>query len=128
MLIQYSNKSHTFPFENRKNIAAIALSPDSNVLISVDEGMSVCMVWGGYAQSIADGRALLVNVRRGIVLHHHNFKKAVNAIQFSPDGKCDHPALPYLGMLVINICITQVYCGDTRFSHSSMENSKPPHT
>ncbi|THH00961.1 hypothetical protein EW026_g1650 [Hermanssonia centrifuga] len=66
-----NNKSYTIPFENRKNIAAIALSPNSNVLISVDE----------------DGRALLVNVRRGIVLHHHNFKKPVKAIKFSPDGK-----------------------------------------
>ncbi|GJE96823.1 WD40 and Utp12 domain-containing protein [Phanerochaete sordida] len=66
-----NNKSWTFPFENRKNIAAIALSPDSNVLVSVDE----------------DGRALLVNVRRGVVLHHHNFKKPVKAIKFSPDGK-----------------------------------------
>ena len=36
--ISLSNKSFTFPFENRKNIAAIALSPDGNVLISVDEG------------------------------------------------------------------------------------------
>lgn len=35
-----SNKSRTFPFENRKNIAVIALSPDSNVLVSVDEGTS----------------------------------------------------------------------------------------
>lgn len=34
----YSNKSFTFPFQNRKNIAAIALSPDGNILISVDEG------------------------------------------------------------------------------------------
>lgn len=33
-----SNKSKTFSFENRKNIARIALSPDSNILISVDEG------------------------------------------------------------------------------------------
>ena len=33
-----SNKSRTLPFENRKNIARIALSPDSNVLLSVDEG------------------------------------------------------------------------------------------
>jgi hypothetical protein len=39
-VIAYSNKSYTFPFENRKNIAVIALSPDSNVLISVDEGLS----------------------------------------------------------------------------------------
>ncbi|THH13422.1 hypothetical protein EW146_g6791 [Bondarzewia mesenterica] len=66
-----NNKSFTFPFENRKNVAAIALSPDANVLISVDE----------------DGRALLVNFRRGVVLHHFNFHKPVNTIKFSPDGK-----------------------------------------
>ncbi|KZT23719.1 WD40 repeat-like protein [Neolentinus lepideus HHB14362 ss-1] len=66
-----NNKSFTFPFENRKNIAAIALSPDSNVLISIDE----------------DGRALLVNYRRRVVLHHFNFHKPVKAVKFSPDGK-----------------------------------------
>ena len=33
-----SNKSFTFSFENRKNIASIALSPDSNVFLSIDEG------------------------------------------------------------------------------------------
>lgn len=37
-LTNISNKSYTFPFENRKNIAVVALSPDGNVLISVDEG------------------------------------------------------------------------------------------
>ncbi|KAJ7778254.1 WD40-repeat-containing domain protein [Mycena metata] len=66
-----NNKSFTFPFENRKNIAALALSPDANVLISVDE----------------DGRALLVNFRRGVILHHFNFHKKVKDIKFSPDGK-----------------------------------------
>ncbi|KAJ7512782.1 WD40-repeat-containing domain protein [Mycena galericulata] len=66
-----NNKSFTFPFENRKNISAIALSPDANVLISVDE----------------DGRALLVNFRRGVILHHFNFHKPVKDIKFSPDGK-----------------------------------------
>ncbi|TFY55363.1 hypothetical protein EVG20_g9347 [Dentipellis fragilis] len=66
-----NNKSHTFAFQNRKNIAAIALSPDANVLLSIDE----------------DGRALLVNFRRGVVLHHFNFKKPVKAVKFSPDGK-----------------------------------------
>ncbi|GJJ14935.1 hypothetical protein Clacol_009205 [Clathrus columnatus] len=66
-----ANKSWTLPFQNRRNIAAIALSPDGNVLISVDDG----------------GSALLVNFRRGTVLHHFNFKKKVNAIAFSPDGK-----------------------------------------
>ncbi|KII87643.1 hypothetical protein PLICRDRAFT_162405 [Plicaturopsis crispa FD-325 SS-3] len=66
-----NNKSFTFPFENRKNITAIALSPDANVLVTVDE----------------DGRALLVNFRRGVVLHHFNFHKPVKDIKFSPDGK-----------------------------------------
>jgi WD40 repeat protein len=33
-----SNKSRTLPFENRKNIACIALSPDGNLLLSIDEG------------------------------------------------------------------------------------------
>lgn len=37
----FSNKSKTFAFENRKNIARIALSPDSNILISVDEGTDI---------------------------------------------------------------------------------------
>ena len=66
-----SNKSKTFAFENRKNIERIALSPDGNILISVDE----------------DGRALMVNYRRGTVLSHFNFKSPVNDIKFSPDGK-----------------------------------------
>ncbi|KAJ3732921.1 WD40-repeat-containing domain protein [Lentinula guzmanii] len=66
-----NNKSLTFAFENRKNIARIALSPDGNNLISVDE----------------DGRALLVNYKRGVVLHHITFKKSVKDICFSPDGK-----------------------------------------
>ncbi|KIK99184.1 hypothetical protein PAXRUDRAFT_823013 [Paxillus rubicundulus Ve08.2h10] len=66
-----NNKSRTLPFENRKNIAAISLSPDASLLISVDE----------------DGRALLVNFRRGVVLHHFNFQKTVKDVQFSPDGK-----------------------------------------
>ncbi|KAI0289387.1 WD repeat protein [Russula brevipes] len=69
-----NNKSFTFSFQNRKNISAIALSPNGNILISVDEGE--------------------VNAREGsprqfppgIVLHHFNFKKPVNAIQFSPNG------------------------------------------
>ncbi|KAL0062025.1 U3 snoRNP protein [Marasmius tenuissimus] len=66
-----NNKSFTFAFENRKNISTIALSPDGNILISVDE----------------DGRALLVNFKRGVVLHHFNFHKPVKDIKFSPDGK-----------------------------------------
>ncbi|GAA5980269.1 hypothetical protein JCM5350_000893 [Sporobolomyces pararoseus] len=66
-----NNKSRTLAFENRKNISRVALSPDSTVLISVDE----------------DGRAILVNFKRSTVLHHFNFKKPVRDIKFSPNGK-----------------------------------------
>ncbi len=34
-----------------------------------------------------DGRALLVNFKRGVVLHHFNFQKPVKAVKFSPDGR-----------------------------------------
>jgi periodic tryptophan protein 2 len=85
-----SNKSFTFPFENRKNIECIALSPDANVLVSVDEGSSLHHTGDHRADRFLvsqDGRALLVNFRRGVVLHHFNFKKPVKDIKFSPDGK-----------------------------------------
>lgn len=86
----HSNKSFTFAFQNRKNITAIALSPHGNILISVDEGASEAFVKFQSCPLIrrddTDGRALLVNFRRGVVIHHFNFKKPVNAIEFSPNG------------------------------------------
>jgi periodic tryptophan protein 2 len=66
-----NSKSVTLPFEMGNNIAAVALSPDKKVLITVDE----------------DGRALLVNYRKGVVLNHFNFKSKVVTIVFSPCGK-----------------------------------------
>lgn len=36
---------------------------------------------------VADGRALLVNFRRGTVLSHFNFKAPVRDMKFSPDGR-----------------------------------------
>ncbi|KAG0148898.1 hypothetical protein CROQUDRAFT_654250 [Cronartium quercuum f. sp. fusiforme G11] len=66
-----NNKSRTLNFQNRKNIYRIALSPDGKLLISVDD----------------DGRALMVNFRQAVVLHHMNFKARVEDIKFSPDGK-----------------------------------------
>ncbi|KAJ1343120.1 hypothetical protein BSLG_002146 [Batrachochytrium salamandrivorans] len=66
-----NNKSYTMPFENRKDIARIALSPNAALLITVD----------------GDGRALLINFQRQIVLHHHNFKAPVYDLSFSPDGR-----------------------------------------
>ncbi|WBW72784.1 U3 snoRNP-associated protein Utp1 [Schizosaccharomyces osmophilus] len=65
------NKSFTFPFENKKNISRIALSPQATLLLSVDE----------------DGRCILCNFLRRSVLHHFNFKSPVGAIEFAPHGK-----------------------------------------
>eukprot|EP00842_Homolaphlyctis_polyrhiza_P001800 jgi/Hompol1/2620/HPOL_002982-RA len=66
-----NNKSFTMPFENRKDIVRMALSPNAALLITVDE----------------DGRALLINFQRQVVLHHHSFKAAVRDLAFSPDGR-----------------------------------------
>ncbi|TPX44060.1 hypothetical protein SeMB42_g03179 [Synchytrium endobioticum] len=65
------NKSLTLPFENRKNISRIALSPNGALLLTVDE----------------DGKAMLVNFPRKVVLHHFCFKEPVRDVSFSPDGK-----------------------------------------
>ena len=43
---QRSNKSRTLPFETRKNIAAIALSPDAHILLVIDEGYFVILSFG----------------------------------------------------------------------------------
>ncbi|CAG8453180.1 5860_t:CDS:2 [Paraglomus brasilianum] len=66
-----NNKSITLPFENQKNIRRIALSPNAAILLSVDE----------------DGRVLLVNYPRRVVLHKFNFGMGVTDVKFSPDGK-----------------------------------------
>jgi periodic tryptophan protein 2 len=66
-----NQKCTTLPFENLANITRIALSPDGRVLVTVDER----------------GRALLVNFKRGTVLAHFSFKKAVASLEFSPDGQ-----------------------------------------
>ncbi|KAI8322656.1 WD40 repeat-like protein [Martensiomyces pterosporus] len=66
-----NNKTETLPFENKRDIRRLALSPNGHLLLSVDEL----------------GQTLLVNFRRRTVLHYFNFKDKVRDIQFSPDGK-----------------------------------------
>ncbi|KAJ3217190.1 hypothetical protein HDU67_008319 [Dinochytrium kinnereticum] len=66
-----SNKSYTFPFENRKNAEIVALSPNGILMLCIDE----------------DGRAVLANVPRRVVLHRHNFGERVRDAKFSPDGR-----------------------------------------
>jgi periodic tryptophan protein 2 len=65
------NKSYTLPFAHRKNISRLGLTPQGNLLLSIDE----------------DGRAILTNVSRRIALHHFSFKSPVSALAFSPSGR-----------------------------------------
>lgn len=66
-----SNKSYTLPFAHRTNIARIGLTPQGNLLLTIDE----------------DGQAILTNVHRRIGIYHFSFKSAVTALSFSPSGR-----------------------------------------
>ncbi|XP_031564589.1 periodic tryptophan protein 2 homolog [Actinia tenebrosa] len=66
-----NNKSWTLPFENRLNIKRLCLSPDDTTLITVDE----------------EGRCILSNFRTKCAIHYFNFKKPVEDIRFSPNGR-----------------------------------------
>lgn len=66
-----SHSSKTFAFESRKNVARLAVSHDSRLLLAVDE----------------DGRCMLVHLRKGVVLYRFHFKKPVRALAFSPDDQ-----------------------------------------
>lgn len=65
-----NNKSHTFAYEHRRNVMRVAMNRSGTLLLSID----------------TDGRGILVNLRRGVVLHHINFHDKVGAAVFSPDG------------------------------------------
>lgn len=65
-----NNKSFTFNYQHRKNIARIALNKQATMMLTVD----------------VDGRAILVNFMSRVVLHHFNLKGVVHDLQFSPDG------------------------------------------
>ncbi|XP_043721408.1 periodic tryptophan protein 2 [Telopea speciosissima] len=60
----------TLPCESSSNISRIAVSPDRNFLLTLDE----------------NNRCQFINLRRRVVLHRMSFKKPVSAIKFSPDG------------------------------------------
>lgn len=74
----FSNLCITFPFELKRNIQTIALSPDGALLLAVDEG----------------SQAVLVSVPQRIVLHHFNLSPdadggaaSVSCVSFSPDTR-----------------------------------------
>ena len=66
------NMSFTLPFETRKPIARVAVSPANTSLVLVAD---------------EDGHAILINVSRRALLAHMNFKLPVRDAQFSPNGQ-----------------------------------------
>ncbi|KAH9625045.1 hypothetical protein KSS87_020798, partial [Heliosperma pusillum] len=61
----------TLPCQSSANIARIAVSPDGNFILAVDD----------------NSRAQFINLNRRIVLHRITFKGKVSAIQFSPNSQ-----------------------------------------
>ena len=54
---------------------------------------------------VSDGRALLVNLYRKVVLHHFNFKQPVYDIKYSPDGRLVAVGPFMLSCLVCNLSV-----------------------
>ncbi|KAK8793424.1 hypothetical protein WA158_004783 [Blastocystis sp. Blastoise] len=66
-----NHTSYTLPFEARMNIAQIAISHSGRYLVTVDD----------------EGRNIIVNLKKRIVLYRTNFGVPVNQIKFSPDDE-----------------------------------------
>eukprot|EP01090_Pellita_catalonica_P002966 TRINITY_DN1258_c0_g1_i3.p1 TRINITY_DN1258_c0_g1~~TRINITY_DN1258_c0_g1_i3.p1 ORF type:complete len:857 (+),score=141.38 TRINITY_DN1258_c0_g1_i3:50-2620(+) len=66
-----NHSSVTLPVQNRKNIAHIAITPDSSLILSIDE----------------EGHAILINYFRRVILARINFKNKVSCLKFSHSGK-----------------------------------------
>jgi periodic tryptophan protein 2 len=66
-----NNKSETLPVESRYNYTAIALSPNSVILIAINE----------------DGEADVISLLSKTVIHKFRFNRPILAVKFSPNGK-----------------------------------------
>src|SRR5688572_30535187 len=64
-----NHATSALPLEARKDIASLTVSHDGRLLVVVD----------------VEGRVLLVNLARRVVLHRLNLKHKVGAVAFSPD-------------------------------------------
>ncbi|KAI9676405.1 MAG: hypothetical protein M1817_000562 [Caeruleum heppii] len=69
--MSHSNKSYSLPFAHRKNIARLCLTPQGNLLLSIDE----------------DGQAILTNFLRRITIYHFSFRSPVSSLAFAPSGR-----------------------------------------
>lgn len=95
--------SYTLPCENRSDVELLALSNSGRSLLSVDNRKNTisrrtflrsskfdCWTYRftallGSFPSTAEGRALIINFHRRVVVHRFNFRQRVRAAKFSPD-------------------------------------------
>ncbi|KFM72539.1 Periodic tryptophan protein 2-like protein, partial [Stegodyphus mimosarum] len=66
-----NHKSETLPIESRYNFTTLALSPNGMLLVAVNE----------------PGEALLCSLPHRIVVHRYHFKRPIEAVHFSPNGR-----------------------------------------
>ncbi|KAI4458257.1 wd40 repeat protein [Holotrichia oblita] len=66
-----SNKATTLPIESKYNYNALDISPNGCTLIAINE----------------QGDAHMISLISQTVVHKYRFKRKVNAVKFSPDGK-----------------------------------------
>ncbi|XP_014211564.1 periodic tryptophan protein 2 homolog [Copidosoma floridanum] len=66
-----NNKSQTLPIESRFNFHALDLSPNGYSLIAINE----------------EGEAYVISMISKVVIHRYRFKRKVQCVKFSPDGK-----------------------------------------
>ena len=71
LLFYYRNRVETLPFETRKNILSIAVSPNGVFFIASD----------------IDGRAILLNYPTRSIISQINFKAPAFIMKFSPDSR-----------------------------------------
>ncbi|CAG9825111.1 unnamed protein product [Phaedon cochleariae] len=66
-----NNKSTTLPVESRYNYNALDLSPNGCTLVAINE----------------EGEAHMISLISQTIVHKYRFKRKVQAVRFSPDGK-----------------------------------------
>lgn len=88
------------PFESLGQLRSLCVSPDGLLLLAID----------------VEGKALLINRKRQVLLHHFSFKGPVAAAKFSPDGQYIACAVQrlvqvsmswHLQMQVAYLCLTR---------------------
>ncbi|KRT80091.1 WD40 domain-containing protein, partial [Oryctes borbonicus] len=66
-----SNRAVTLPIESKYNYNALDISPNGTTLIAINE----------------QGDAHMISLISQTIVHKYRFKRGVNAVKFSPDGK-----------------------------------------